>query len=73
MLIKVFIKDLILCLKMSTDKNVNRQPSKCYLNPVCGCMNPGKEIACESCEYLESCLSRCDNSRRADIKNGKHI
>lgn len=63
MLIKVFLKDFILGLKICANKNAHRQPKNCYLNPVCGCVNPGKAIECENCEYLESCLSRCYNSR----------
>jgi hypothetical protein len=59
----MFIKDLVLCLQITANQNSPKQASDCYLNPPCGCANPGKEIACESCEYLEGCLSRYQHQR----------
>ncbi|MBL1198721.1 MAG: hypothetical protein FWK04_06470 [Nostoc sp. GBBB01] len=57
------VKDLIFCLheaalefifkKSSTPKDV----SECYINPPCECTNPGRNIQCEDCVYLEACLS----------------
>ncbi|BAY76685.1 hypothetical protein NIES25_31420 [Nostoc linckia NIES-25] len=57
------VKDLIFCLQeaalefifnnFSKPKNV----SECYINPPCGCSNPGQNIQCEDCVYLEACLS----------------
>ena len=41
--------------KSSTPKN----PSQCFVNPACGCANPGKELKCEECPALEACLSSC--------------
>jgi hypothetical protein len=31
---------------------------ECYFNLPCGCANPGRELKCEDCHYLEYCLSR---------------
>jgi hypothetical protein len=57
------VRDFIFCLqeaalhfvfkKFSTPQN----PAECFVNPPCGCSNPGKELQCEECTYLESCLS----------------
>ncbi|WP_245912473.1 hypothetical protein [Brunnivagina elsteri] len=53
-------------IKLSANKYMHRnrkqKPADCYLNPPCACINPGKEIECENCEHLESCLSRCHAS-----------
>ncbi|MBF2064090.1 MAG: hypothetical protein IGS39_06650 [Calothrix sp. C42_A2020_038] len=54
----MFFNDLLVCLQMTTDKCTGRKAVSCYVNPPCGCRNPGKEIECENCEYLEACLSR---------------
>lgn len=45
-----------------------KNPGDCYLNPACGCPNPGKEMQCEDCEYLEACLSRCYLKQRQMTK-----
>lgn len=34
-----------------------KRPEECFLNPPCGCSNPGKELSCEDCPHLEACLS----------------
>ncbi|MDH6100750.1 hypothetical protein NWP21_18290 [Anabaenopsis sp. FSS-46] len=57
------VQDIIFCLKeaavyyiwkkYSTPQNTG----ECFVNPPCGCANPGKELQCEDCIYLESCLS----------------
>ncbi len=61
----MFIQDLVMSLQITANKNTPKKASDCYLNPPCGCANPGKEIECESCEYLEGCLSRCQSHRGA--------
>jgi hypothetical protein len=62
----MFFQDFVISLKLSANKymhrNLKQKAADCYLNPPCGCINPGKEIKCESCEHLESCLSRCHSS-----------
>ncbi len=40
------------------DSDTPKQASECFLNPPCGCSNPGTELQCEDCPYLEACLSR---------------
>jgi hypothetical protein len=59
----MFIQDLVMSLQTIANKNTPQKAADCYLNPACGCANPGKEIECESCEYLEGCLSRCQTHR----------
>ncbi|OKH53547.1 hypothetical protein NIES2101_10500 [Calothrix sp. HK-06] len=54
----LLINDFLVCLRMTADKCTQNKASSCYINPPCGCQNPGKEIECENCEHLESCLSR---------------
>ena len=39
--------------KSFTPKN----PSECFINPSCGCANPGKQLQCEECPELKACLS----------------
>jgi hypothetical protein len=57
-------QDLILCLQKIAFRLVlkepytAKQPSECFLNPPCGCSNPGKALQCEECPYLEACLSQ---------------
>jgi hypothetical protein len=57
------VQDIIFCLKEAAvyyiwKKYSTRQnPAECFVNPPCGCANPGKELQCEDCIYLESCLS----------------
>lgn len=59
------LKDLIFCLKEAAlyllfkKSRTPQDPSECFVNPACGCANPGKYIQCEDCDYLESCLSDC--------------
>jgi hypothetical protein len=59
------LKDLIFCLQEAAlylilKKSLTPQePSECFVNPPCGCANPGQDIQCEDCAYLESCLSNC--------------
>lgn len=69
-------RDIIFCLqeaalqfifqKPFTPKN----PSECFINPDCGCKNPGKELKCEECPELEACLSgfQLAGSYRNNIK-----
>lgn len=40
------------------DSKTPKQPADCFLNPPCGCSNPGQALQCEDCPYLEGCLSR---------------
>lgn len=57
-------QDIIFLLRETACRFVFRQAltskdsSQCYLNPPCGCANPGKELQCEECPHLEACLSR---------------
>lgn len=53
----MFLQDLVLCLQLAVDCLTPKKPADCFIQPSCGCANPGKEMACESCEYLEACLS----------------
>ncbi len=53
----MFIQNVLICLQVTTDFLTRKKPSDCYLNPPCHCPNPGKELQCEDCEYLEACLS----------------
>lgn len=57
------VKDIIFCLKevtlyyISKKSTTPQDATDCFVNPPCGCANPGKELKCEDCNYLESCLS----------------
>jgi peptide deformylase len=56
------VKDIIFCVKEIISYYVNKHNipqsrEECFINPACGCENPGKEIKCEGCSYLEGCLS----------------
>ena len=59
------VKDLVFCLQEATlyllfkKSRTPKDPSECFVNPPCGCVNPGQNIQCEDCTYLESCLSSC--------------
>lgn len=55
----MFLKDISICCQLFADTLKKKEANKCYIKPACGCLNPGKELKCENCEYLESCLSRC--------------
>jgi hypothetical protein len=60
----MFYQNLIFCLRETAVRFVFREPDtpkhpeECFLNPPCGCSNPGKELQCEECPHLEGCLSR---------------
>lgn len=54
----MFLQDLVLCLQLTVDSLASKKASNCFRNLPCKCPNPGKELQCESCEYLEACLSR---------------
>ncbi|BAY97810.1 hypothetical protein NIES37_17550 [Tolypothrix tenuis PCC 7101] len=57
------VRDLMLCLQevalefVRKKYRVTQQVAECFENPPCGCINPGKELQCEDCSHLESCLS----------------
>jgi hypothetical protein len=57
------LQDIIFCLKEAAlyyilkKYSTPQNPPECFVNPPCGCANPGKELQCEDCIYLESCLS----------------
>jgi hypothetical protein len=57
------VQDLVVCLQEVTlyfifkKSWVPKHPDECFVNPPCGCNNPGKEIQCEDCPHLEACLS----------------
>ncbi|AFY45136.1 hypothetical protein [Nostoc sp. PCC 7107] len=57
------VKDVILCLQEAAadlifkDNSIPKKLSECLINPPCGCANPGQELKCEDCTYLEACLS----------------
>jgi hypothetical protein len=70
-------RDILFCLqeaalqfilqKSFTPKN----PSECFINPPCGCTNPGKELKCEECPELEACLSGFQLA--VSYRNTKHL
>jgi hypothetical protein len=57
------VQDLLICLQEATLYFIFRKSwipksfAQCFVNLPCGCQNPGKEIKCEDCPYLEACLS----------------
>ncbi len=59
------VKDFVFCLQEAAlslifkKSWIPKEPSECYVNPPCGCNNPGKNLKCEDCPYLEACLSNC--------------
>lgn len=53
-----FCRDVILLLQDAVGHKALKQPKECFLNPLCGCSHPGRELQCEDCPYLEACLSR---------------
>jgi hypothetical protein len=53
----MFIEDLVLSLQALLRSWQKKDASDCLTRPDCGCKNPGKEIDCENCGYLEACLS----------------
>jgi len=56
-------RDIIFCLQEAAlqfifqKSSTPKHPSQCFINPDCGCANPGKELKCEECPELEACLS----------------
>ncbi|MCC5667101.1 hypothetical protein LC653_25235 [Nostoc sp. CHAB 5784] len=59
------VKDFVFCLQeaalyfISKKYRPHKDPSECFVNPPCGCANPGQNSQCEDCAYLEACLSDC--------------
>lgn len=59
------VKDLVFCLQeaalhiISKKSQTHKDYSECFVNPPCGCTNPGQNPQCEDCTYLETCLSNC--------------
>lgn len=57
------VQDIIFCLKEAAVDLIFKKysppqnPTECFVNVPCGCANPGKELKCEDCPYLEACLS----------------
>lgn len=64
------VQDCIFCLQeaalefFAKKRVFPTNPKDCFVNPPCGCPNPGKEIQCEDCPHLEACLSSCKNESR---------
>jgi hypothetical protein len=62
-------REFIFCLQETAFRVVLKQPlapkhpEECFLNPPCGCSNPGKELTCEECPHLEACLSQFKTRR----------
>jgi hypothetical protein len=63
------VQDCIFCLQEAALQFLSKKPvyptdpKDCFVNPPCGCPNPGKEIQCEDCPHLEACLSNCRKGR----------
>jgi hypothetical protein len=59
------VKDFVFCLQEAAlyfifkKFQTHKDASECFVNPPCGCTNPGKNPQCEDCVYLEVCLSNC--------------
>jgi hypothetical protein len=59
------VQDCIFCLQEAALQFLSKKPvyptdpKDCFVNPPCGCPNPGKEIQCEDCPHLEACFSSC--------------
>ncbi|QFZ14546.1 hypothetical protein EH233_22405 [Anabaena sp. YBS01] len=57
------VQDCIFCLHEAALQLLCKKhlfptnPNDCFVNPPCGCPNPGKEMQCEDCPHLEACLS----------------
>ncbi|MCC5639736.1 hypothetical protein LC593_28700 [Nostoc sp. CHAB 5844] len=57
------VRDVIFCLQEAASEIIFQHSStpkkltECFIEPPCGCANPGKELKCEDCPYLEACLS----------------
>jgi hypothetical protein len=54
----MFLQDIVICLQLTVDNFISKNPPDCLLNLPCGCSQPGKKLCCENCEYLEACLSQ---------------
>jgi hypothetical protein len=65
----VYIRETTLRILLK-DSDTPKHPQECFLHAPCGCSNPGQEIQCEDCPYLEACLSRFKiiSSMRSNIK-----
>ena len=70
----VFVRETALGIVLR-DFETPKRPEECFLNPPCGCSNPGKSLECEECPYLEACLSRFKISRSSpsSIKLGSFV
>ncbi len=59
------VKDFVFCLQEAAlhfileKSQTHKDYSECFVNPPCGCTNPGQNPQCEDCGYLEGCLSNC--------------
>lgn len=59
------VEDFVFCLQEAAlyfifkKSQTYKDPSECFVNPPCGCSNPGQNAQCEDCTYLEVCLSNC--------------
>ncbi|MBE9207509.1 hypothetical protein IQ244_13440 [Nostoc sp. LEGE 06077] len=57
------VRDVIFCIQETAAEiifqysSTPKKLSEFLMNPPCGCTNPGKELKCEDCPYLEACLS----------------
>ncbi len=64
------VRDVIFCLQevvaeiILKPSSTSKKLSECLISPPCGCANPGEEIKCEDCTYLEACLSSIKLERR---------
>ncbi len=47
----ILLKEMVPCFGA-------KQSGDCSVNLGCGCKNPGTQLHCEECPYLEACLSR---------------
>jgi hypothetical protein len=69
------VQDIIFCLQEAAlnlilkKYSTPREPAECFINPPCGCANPGKDVKCEDCPYLEACLSNFKVSQPRHLKN----
>ncbi|MBD2596449.1 hypothetical protein H6G74_19240 [Nostoc spongiaeforme FACHB-130] len=58
------MQDVIFCLQEAAveiilkPSSTSKKLTECLISPPCGCANPGEELKCEDCPYLEACLSR---------------
>ncbi|AFZ23475.1 hypothetical protein Cylst_1173 [Cylindrospermum stagnale PCC 7417] len=72
------IRDLIFCLQEATvylifkKSWLPKDPAECFVNPPCGCANPGKSLKCEDCPHLEACLSNI-KLQKPRLSNSKFV